>query len=78
MIAKLSMAAVIVTAMIPGSVSAASNAKVECWKRLRDGDVHAETGKYPQFSSGFKVLSFKANRKDSEWSYGTCILAPRK
>lgn len=78
MIAKLSLAAAICTAMIAGPASAASHAKVECWKRLSDGDVHAETSKYPQFSSGFKVLSFKANRKDAEWSYGTCILVPRK
>lgn len=78
MIAKLSLAAIFCAAMISTPAYAASQAKVECWKRLSDGDVHAETSKYPQFSSGFKVLSFKANRKDAEWSYGTCVLAPRK
>lgn len=59
------------------SAHAAHQVKVECWKRLSDGDVHADTSKYPAFNAGFKVLSFKANRKDAEWSYGSCVLAPR-
>lgn len=78
MISRLFLGAVVTTAMISGSAYAASQAKVECWKRLSDGDVHADTSKFPQFSSGFKVLSFKATRKDTEWSYGTCVLAARK
>ncbi|TXM95227.1 hypothetical protein FV223_01645 [Methylobacterium sp. WL116] len=78
MIAKLSLVVVFCNSMIFGPAYAASQVKVECWKRLSDGDVHAETSKYPQFSSGFKVMSFKSNRKDAEWSFGTCVLAPRK
>lgn len=78
MIAKIPLAAIICAAMFCGQVDSASQANVECWKRLSDGDVHADTGKFPKLSSGFKVLSFKANRKDAEWIYGTCVLAPRK
>lgn len=72
-------AVIILTSCLPlmDSAYAAQQVKVECWKRLSDGDVHAETSKYPAFNAGFKVLSFRANRKDAEWSYGSCVLAPR-
>ena len=64
-------------AMAAASAQAAKGVKVECWKRLSDGDVHADTSKHPEFNSGFKVLRYKADRKDAEWSYGSCVLAPR-
>lgn len=75
---KVSLAVILCAVTLSAPAYAASQAKVECWKRLSDGDVDADTSKYPQFSSGLKVISFKANRKDAEWSYGTCVLAPRK
>lgn len=67
----------VLSIMTMGNAQAAQQVKVECMKRLSDGDVHADVSKYPAFTSGFKVISFKANRKSSEWSYGSCVLAPR-
>lgn len=63
--------------MMLGSAHAAQRVKVDCWKRLRDGDIHVDTTKHPELNSGFKVLSYKANRKTDEWSYGSCVVVAR-
>lgn len=58
------------------SAQAGQGVSTSCWKRLSDGDIHADTRGRPELDSGFKVLRYKANRSSDGWSYGSCVLQP--
>jgi len=64
-------------AITSSSAQAGQRFSVSCWKRLSDGDIHADTRGRPELDSGFKVLRYKTNRTSDGWSYGTCVLDPR-
>ena len=64
-------------AMTTSNAQAGRRFNVSCWKRLSDGDIHADTSKQPELNSGFKVLRYKANRTSDGWSYGSCVLESR-
>jgi hypothetical protein len=64
-------------AMTSGGAQAGRRFNVSCWKRLSDGDIHADTRGQPELVSGFKVLHYKANRTSDGWSYGSCVVEPR-
>jgi hypothetical protein len=57
-----------------GEARAATPIQTNCQKNLSDGRILVVDGRVLPENSRFKILSYRAVRQDSGWSYGPCTL----
>lgn len=58
-----------------GVAEAGVRVKTTCQKNLSDGRILVEDfSTLPSENATFKVLKFKAAKKDGDWAYGPCVL----
>ena len=57
------------------SAHAATRLPTQCQKNEGDGRVLMVDGRILPPNARFKVLSYRATRRDGDWSYGPCVLS---
>jgi hypothetical protein len=74
------LVAVVTLTAIGGTAHAATKFSTMCQKRLSDGEIMVSDGtKLPaSYEGGFKVVSYRATRTGDGWSFGPCVITPRR